>query len=51
MGRTDDGATKDGERIDHCWMTAGLATTARWAWVDTAALGSDHQPAWYHLER
>jgi endonuclease/exonuclease/phosphatase family metal-dependent hydrolase len=45
-----EGASKDGERIDHCWVTPALAESVRWAWVDEAADGSDHQPVWFHFD-
>ncbi len=44
------GATKDGLRIDHCWVTSDLATDVDRAWVDNDARGSDHQPAWFELD-
>lgn len=48
--RTDDGASKDGERIDHGWMTPDLVGHLRDAWVDPFASGSDHQPVWFELD-
>lgn len=49
-GSTGTGATKDGDRIDHCWVSRPLAAAVKAAWVDEAAAGSDHQPAWFELE-
>jgi len=43
------GATKDGRRIDHCWLTTDIAVQVCDAWVDRSASGSDHQPAWFVL--
>ena len=48
--RSDRGATKDGQRIDHAWLTKDLGATLRWAWVDDSADGSDHQPVWFDLD-
>ncbi len=48
--RDDYGATKDGTRIDHAWMTLDLAGRLRDAWVDDVAAGSDHQPLWFELD-
>ncbi len=44
------GASKDGQRIDHAWVTADLAPHVRYMWVDDEAAGSDHQPVWLDLE-
>ena len=49
-GSNGSGATKDGQRIDHCWLSSGLAGAVRRAWVDNDSTGSDHQPAWFELE-
>lgn len=46
----DEGVTyPDGERIDHCFVASPLASRVRRAWVDTAAVGSDHWPLWVDL--
>ncbi|MCP3975647.1 MAG: hydrolase [bacterium] len=44
------GATKDGHRIDHCWVTHDLVEHVGIAWVDPEADGSDHQPIWFELD-
>ncbi len=44
------GATKDGARIDHAWMTWDLADRLTDAWVDGDTRGSDHQPVWFELD-
>lgn len=49
-GNREPGSSKDGERIDHGWITADLAATVRSAWIDTTADGSDHQPVWFELD-
>jgi endonuclease/exonuclease/phosphatase family metal-dependent hydrolase len=45
------GAThpKAGVRIDHCLVTADLASRVERAWIDTDAVGSDHWPLWVEL--
>lgn len=45
-----NGATKDGRRIDHCWVTRELVEQIGIAWVDPEADGSDHQPIWFELD-
>jgi endonuclease/exonuclease/phosphatase family metal-dependent hydrolase len=37
-------------RIDYGFVSAGLATRIRRAWIDEAAEGSDHQPFWFELD-
>lgn len=39
-----------GARIDHCFLSPGLATAVRDARVDEAARGSDHWPLWITLD-
>ena len=47
-----DGATyPGGPRIDHCFVSASLAEKVEKAWVDTAAIASDHWPYWVSFER
>lgn len=38
------------ERIDYCFVQAGLAGRVRSFRVDTEAIGSDHKPIWLELE-
>lgn len=47
-GHTEkDGATyPGGPRIDHCFVSAGLARNVDKAWVDSDAIASDHWPYW-----
>ena len=49
-GNNGDGDTKDGSRIDHAWVSDGLAHRVGTAWVDGTAAGSDHQPAWFEID-
>ena len=44
------GATKDGARIDHIWVSDGLSDRVRTAWVDEHASGSDHRPSWVEID-
>lgn len=44
------GATKDGLRIDHGWVSTNLEQLVTRAWVDAASLGSDHHPVWFELD-
>jgi endonuclease/exonuclease/phosphatase family metal-dependent hydrolase len=37
-------------RIDYCFVSAGLASRIRRAWIDSAAIASDHQPVWTDLD-
>ncbi len=39
-----------GARIDHCFVSPGLAPAVRRAWVDDAARGSDHWPLWVEID-
>lgn len=39
-----------GQRIDHCFVTAGLAGRVRGCWIDDTATGSDHWPVWVELD-
>ncbi|NND90040.1 MAG: hydrolase [Granulosicoccus sp.] len=39
-----------GRRIDHCLVSADLASVVKNAWVDTDATGSDHWPLWVEFE-
>lgn len=43
----DDFAT--GLRLDYCFVTAGLASRVKAAWIDDTAVGSDHQPTWFEI--
>lgn len=43
------GATKDGRRIDHCWISRDLIAHVQAAWVDEVPQGSDHQPIWFEF--
>jgi len=36
-------------RLDYCFASPGLAYRVERAWVDTAAMGSDHKPYWVEL--
>ena len=44
-----DGDTCKGERIDYHFLSADLRERVRHVWIDTAAVGSDHQPLWLEL--
>jgi endonuclease/exonuclease/phosphatase family metal-dependent hydrolase len=44
------GATRNGERIDYCFVSSALASRVRSCHVDVDALGSDHQPVWVEME-
>ena len=37
-------------RVDYCFITPSLKPRIRKAWVDTEALGSDHQPCWFEID-
>lgn len=37
-------------RLDYCFLSPGLAGRVRSAWVDRAALGSDHYPVWVDID-
>lgn len=43
------GVGKPPQRLDHIFLSAGLAARCRRAWIDQAADGSDHQPVWMEL--
>lgn len=43
MGATSPNTDK---RIDHCFVSADLATCVVDVWIDSAAQGSDHWPVW-----
>lgn len=46
-----EGATiPQGRRIDHCFVSASLASRIRSARIDTAAAGSDHWPLWVDMD-
>ncbi|NND03994.1 MAG: hydrolase [Acidimicrobiia bacterium] len=49
-GNKTVGATKDGDRIDHAFVTPAVAARLSSAWVDEAAKGSDHFPAWFGFD-
>ena len=36
-------------RLDYGFVSAGLASKVKSAWIDDEALGSDHQPTWFEL--
>lgn len=38
-----------GLRLDYGFISAGLATKVKDAWIDDQAPGSDHQPTWFEL--
>ncbi len=50
LGYGHSGHTKDGERIDHAWVTDGINSRLVAAWVDSHASGSDHLPAWFEID-
>jgi endonuclease/exonuclease/phosphatase family metal-dependent hydrolase len=37
-------------RLDYCFLNTELASTVSRAWVDEAAMGSDHKPYWIELD-
>jgi len=37
-------------RLDHCFVTPGLADAVKSMWIDEAATGSDHQPIFVTLD-
>jgi endonuclease/exonuclease/phosphatase family metal-dependent hydrolase len=44
---------EDGSRrmhLDYCFVSGGLASRLKGAWVDTQATGSDHLPVWTELQ-
>lgn len=36
-------------RLDYCFVSAGLASRVRKAWIDSEATGSDHLPVWVEM--
>jgi endonuclease/exonuclease/phosphatase family metal-dependent hydrolase len=49
--REDEGATiPSGRRIDYCFVSSALAGRVRSCWVDSEAVGSDHQPVWVEID-
>jgi len=49
--REDEGATiPQGRRIDYCFVSESLADRIRTSWIDSDAVGSDHQPLWTEIE-
>jgi endonuclease/exonuclease/phosphatase family metal-dependent hydrolase len=49
--RENEGATiPSGRRIDYCFLSAALAARVRTCWIDTEAVGSDHQPLWVEVD-
>ncbi len=46
----DSGATHYGRRVDHCFVSEDLRGNVRSAHIDTAAIGSDHQPLWVEID-
>ena len=40
-----------GTRIDYVFVSPGIASNVKAAWIDDEATGSDHQPVWIELER
>lgn len=41
---------ESGLKLDHGFVSPGLAAGVRGAWIDDDAVGSDHQPTWFELE-
>jgi endonuclease/exonuclease/phosphatase family metal-dependent hydrolase len=37
-------------RLDYGFVSAGLASKVKQAWIDNEAIGSDHQPTWFELD-
>ena len=37
-------------RLDYGFVSAGLASRVKRAWIDNEAIGSDHQPTWFELD-
>jgi endonuclease/exonuclease/phosphatase family metal-dependent hydrolase len=47
----DEGATiPAGRRIDYCFVSSALASRVLSCRIDTEAVGSDHQPAWFEMD-
>ena len=36
--------------LDHAFITSDLVDRVKSAWVDSAAVGSDHQPVWFEID-
>jgi exonuclease III len=36
--------------LDYCFLSAGLASRLRHAWIDVEATGSDHLPVGFEIE-
>ena len=57
--RRDEGVTANGDfdddenfqpcRLDYGFVTTGLAGNVTNAWIDSEAIGSDHQPVWFEM--
>lgn len=45
---TEDSASE--LRLDYGFVSAGLASKVKRAWIDNEAPGSDHQPTWFELD-
>ena len=45
----DPADPRSGIRVDYGFVSSGLADRISAAWIDDEAVGSDHQPAWFHL--
>lgn len=45
----DRGDPDGGIKLDFGFVSPGLASRVTSAWVDTEAVGSDHQPTWFEL--
>jgi endonuclease/exonuclease/phosphatase family metal-dependent hydrolase len=43
-------APRTHRRIDYCLVSSELAPRVRKAWIDQAAIASDHQPIWTEIE-
>ncbi|MDH4440630.1 MAG: endonuclease/exonuclease/phosphatase family protein [Rhizobium sp.] len=56
-GRASDSyswISEDGARrmhLDYCFVSGGLVSSLKTAWVDTTAIGSDHMPVWTEIAR
>lgn len=44
------GTLSTGHRIDYCFVSSSMAAGIRRAWIDEAAVGSDHQPIWTEID-
>ncbi|MBO9477898.1 endonuclease/exonuclease/phosphatase family protein [Shimia sp. R11_0] len=45
-----EGDTRSGRKIDHLFCTAPLSEAIQSAWIDTASIGSDHQPLFVQIQ-